>query len=90
MVIIAKVTFDAFERRSIMQGVEYTEEAFPDFAVVPEELVEGILATEGFCDIELSGDGKTVVSFAARAIPNFPEPPITADEILNALLGVTE
>lgn len=74
MVIIAKVIFNEVGRRSIIKDVEYTEEAFPDYAIIPEELVKGILATEGFCDIELTENGREVVSFTAREIPAEPKP----------------
>ena len=60
--------------REIRTNVEYNEEQYQDFAIVPSELVDGIVATKGFCDIKLSEDGKTVMSFAAREIPEAPKP----------------
>ena len=81
--IISKVVFNEYGRRDIQTNVEqYCE----DFALVPDNLIEGIVATEGFCDLELSEDGKTVVSFTAREIPKFPKPKasrnITAGEYI--------
>lgn len=60
--------------REIRTNVEYIEDQYLDFAIVPPELVDGIVATNGFCDIELSEDEKTVVSFTAREIPTVPKP----------------
>lgn len=44
------------------------------FVVVPDEMVEAIWETCGYCDIVLNEDGTEVVSFTAREIPVFPEP----------------
>lgn len=43
-----------------------------EYAVVPDDMVKGILATRGFCDIELNEDGTKVVRFTAREIPDLP------------------
>lgn len=40
-----------------------------DYAVVPDELVPNIIATKGYCDIELNKKGTEVVSFTAKEIP---------------------
>ena len=57
-----------------------------DYAVVPDEMVEAIIETKGFCDITLNDGGTEVVSFVAREIPEIPEPeaPISAEEQLRA------
>ena len=39
------------------------------FAVVPDYMVEAIMETYGYCDIELNEDGTEVVSFIKREIP---------------------
>ena len=44
------------------------------FAIVPDEMVEAIKETCGYCNIELNEDGTEVVSFTAREIPQLPEP----------------
>lgn len=44
------------------------------FVVVPDDMVEAIWETCGYCDIELNEDGTEVVSFEAKEIPVFPEP----------------
>ena len=45
-----------------------------DYAVVPDDMVADIMATRGFCNIELNEDGTEVVSFTALDIPDIPEP----------------
>lgn len=45
-----------------------------DYAVVPDDMVEDIMGTFGYCDIELNEDGTEVVSFIATAIPVIEEP----------------
>ena len=45
-----------------------------EYAVVPDDMVQAILETKGFCDIVLNEDGTEVVSFTAREIPVIPEP----------------
>lgn len=61
-----------------------------DYAIVPDEMMPGIMETRGFCDIVLSEDGTEVVEFTAREIPEIPtaKPEPTTDDIINALLGV--
>lgn len=61
-----------------------------DYAVVPDEMVQEIMETRGFCDIELNEDGTEVVSFTAREIPEIPEvtPEPSTSDVLNTLLGV--
>lgn len=45
-----------------------------EYAIVPEEMVQAIKSTYGYCDITLNEDGTEVVSFVAREIPDFPDP----------------
>lgn len=56
------------------------------FAVVPDDMVEVIWETCGYCDIVLNDDGTEVVSFTVREIPVLPEPEYepTAEERLRA------
>ena len=44
------------------------------FVIVPDEMVEAIWETCGYCDIILNEDGTEVVSFTATEIPFIPEP----------------
>ena len=56
------------------------------YAIVPDSMVQDIMATRGFCDITLNKSGTEVVSFVAREIPEIPEPeqPISELEQLRA------
>ena len=45
-----------------------------NYAIVPDEMVEAIKETYGYCDIVLSKDGTEVVSFTATEIPVITEP----------------
>ena len=62
----------------------------PDgWAVIPDDMT--IPDTFPFVDIEV--DGKTVTSMTAGTVPEpepEPEPEPTTDDVLNALLGVSE
>ena len=73
--VISKESYGDLYAREIRTNVEYIEEQYLDFAIVPPELVDGIVATKGYCDLELSEDGKTVVSFTAKEIPVLPPSP---------------
>ena len=45
-----------------------------DYAIVPDDMVEAIMETCGYCNITLNRDGTEVVSFEKMSIPTFPEP----------------
>ena len=60
--------------RDIQTNGSWASNPYPDtYAVVPDEMVESIMETCGFCDIELNEEGTEVVSFTAREIPDIPE-----------------
>lgn len=71
-----------------------------EYAIVPDGMVEAIMETCGFCEIELNEDGTEVVAFTALPIPEFPQPEpqpsqeeriAELEEALDLLLsGVTE
>ena len=44
-----------------------------NYAVVPDDMVEAIMETCGYCDIVLNEDGTEIVSFTATEIPVLPE-----------------
>lgn len=52
-----------------------------DFAIVPDDMVEAIMETYGYCDIELNEDGTEVVSFVKTDIPVLPEPEPEATQL---------
>lgn len=69
------------QTNSSWSGNPYGEE----YAVVPDDMVEAILETCGYCDLELSEDGTEVVAFTPLEIPVTPErepEPTTEDDLL--------
>lgn len=85
--VISKVTYGDYEIHDIQTNTSWSENPYgEDFAVVPDDMVEAIFETRGFCDIELNEDGTEVVSFVAREIPEIPmsEPIIDKAEQLRA------
>ena len=88
--VISLETYGDYAIHDIQTNSAWTENPYSDYAVVPDEMVQDIMATQGFCDIVLNADNTEVVSFTAREIPEIeePEPEPTTDDILNVLLGV--
>lgn len=77
MCVISIATYGENERHDIQTNTAWCENPYGDeYAVVPDEMVQDILATRGYCDIVLN-EGKTMVdSFTAREIPEIkPEEP---------------
>ena len=74
MYIISKSTCGSYNVRDIQCNVNWTSCPYEeDYAVIPDDLVDGILATQGYCDITLNSAGTSVVAFTARSIPSVPE-----------------
>ena len=85
--VISKATFGDYSVHDIQTNSCWTENPYGDeYAVVPSEMVDDIMATCGFCDIELNEDGTEIISFTAKEIPVFEEPeqPISEMEQLRA------
>lgn len=51
------------------------------FAIVPDDMVEAIWETCGYCNIVLNEDGTEVVSFEKIPIPPMPEPEPQATQL---------
>lgn len=91
--VISKATYGEYAVRDIQTNSAWSENPYgEDYAIVPDEMVPDIKATQGFCDIVLSEDGTEVVSFTAREIPDIPNETVTAEptanDIINAMLGL--
>jgi hypothetical protein len=71
--VISKSTFGSYNVRDIQCNANWDCCPYSDYALIPDSLVEGILDTQGYCDITLNGSGTEVVSFVARAIPPAPK-----------------
>lgn len=87
--VISLETYGDYAIHDIQTNSGWTENPYSDYAIVPDEMAQDIMATQGFCDITLNDDNTEVVSFTAKEIPVIEEPGTepTTDEILNALLG---
>lgn len=91
--VISKNTFGEYNARDIQTNSAWGSNPYGDgYAVVPDEMVAGILETRGFCDIELNEDGTGIVGFTAREIPEIPEAPHepTAEERIAELESTNE
>ena len=93
--VISKETFGEYAMHDIQTNSSWAFNPYENYAIVPTDMVEAIMKTRGFCDIELNEEGTEVVSFVAREIPVIPAPDPeeaepTADELMNILLGVDE
>lgn len=86
--VISVETFGEYAVHDIQTNNSWSKNPYGDnYAVVPDEMVEDILETKGFCDITLNDTGTEIVSFVAREIPEI-EPDIepTADDDIDAML----
>lgn len=73
--VISKATFGEYEIRDIQTNGAWGSNPYgEEYAVVPDEMVQAILETRGFVDIELNEDGTEVVAFTPLEIPEIPEP----------------
>ncbi len=80
--VISIDTFGEYAVHDIQTNSSWTSNPYENYAVVPDEMVEAIMETCGFCDIELNKEGKEVVSFAARDIPYIPDAePMTTEDV---------
>lgn len=86
--VISKSTFGAYNVRDIQCNTNWCSCPYSDYALIPDNLVDGILATNGYCDITLNSSGTEVVSFEARSIPTVPEDCCGKNTILS-VNGVT-
>ena len=90
--VISKATYGEFEVHDIQTNNAWNKNPYGDeYVVVPDNMVQAIMETRGFCDIVLNDEETELVSFTALDIPEIPEPEPepTAEEMLNAMLGVT-
>lgn len=86
--VISKEVFGEMNVRDVQTNSAWSKNPYGDeYAVIPEHLIDGIVATCGFCDIELNEDGTEVVSFTPREIPEnlTPQKQPTTEERLAAL-----
>lgn len=75
--IISVNTFGKNNVHDIQSNSCWSECALDGYVVIPDEMVDAVLATKGYCDIVLNNEGTELASFTARAIP--PATPSIAD-----------
>lgn len=79
--VISKAVFSDYQFHDIQTCSGWEENPYgEEYAVVPSDMVESILETQGFCDIVLNDEGTEVVSFTAREIPEIKEEKVTTTE----------
>jgi hypothetical protein len=71
--VISKSTSGPYNVRDIQCNANWCDCPYSDYALIPDNLVDGILATQGYCDITLNTAGTEVVSFTPRSIPTVEE-----------------
>lgn len=86
--VISLETYGEHDVHDIQTNSSWNKNPYGEaYAVVPDELVPDILATSGYCDIELNEDDTEVISFTAREIPEakVEEPQPTVEDDLMAM-----
>ena len=72
--VISKSVYGEYAVHDIQTNSSWGENPYPEeYAVVPDEMVQAIMETRGFCDIVLNEDGTEVVGFTPRDIPEIPQ-----------------
>ena len=93
--VISIEAFGEHKVHDIQTNSSWVENPYPEgYAIVPDNLVQDILATKGYCDTVLNDNETEVASFTARDIPETVETEAieiepTAEELLNAMIGGT-
>lgn len=85
--VISIATFGDYAMHDIQTNSSWNENPYgEEYVVVPDDMVQDIMETRGFCDIVLNDDNTEVVSFTARETPVLPEPeqPVSEVEQLRA------
>ena len=93
--VISKVPYGSRNIYNIQTNSAWTKNPYGDtYAVVPEDMVEAVMATKGFLDPVFNEEGTKLVSFTALEKPVIPDEPVvdepTADELIDILLGRNE
>lgn len=70
--VISKEPFGEYNVHDIQANSCWCECVLDGYVAIPDTLLEGILATKGYCDLVLSSDGTQLLSFTAREIPEAP------------------
>lgn len=72
--VISKETFGEHGAHDIQTNSCWSSNPYgDDYVIVPDDMVKDIIATGGYCDIELDEEGVEVISFTPRDIPEKPK-----------------
>lgn len=91
--VISKSVYGEYAVHDIQTNSSWGSNPYPEeYAVVPDEMVQDILSTLGFCDIVLNEDETEVVGFTPLEIPEIPteEPGPTPEERIAELEAQNE
>lgn len=84
--VVSVETFGEYAVHDIQTNTAWASNPYETgYAVVPDEMVKGIMETRGFCDITLNEDRTEVISFTAREIPVIPTPEPVSDDVWDEL-----
>ena len=73
--VISIETFGEHKMHDIQTNSSWHKNPYDkNYAVVPDDMVNDIIGTRGFCDITLNEDKTEITSFVAREIPNTSSP----------------
>lgn len=86
--VISKDTFGSYDVRDIQCNANWDCCPYSEYALIPESMVDEILATQGYCDITLNDSGTEVLSYTARSIPTVQEECCGTNTVLS-VNGVT-
>ena len=68
--VISKNVFGDYSVRDIQTNSAWSKNPYGDeYAVVPDDMIESIMETYGYCDLELNENETEIISFTAREIP---------------------
>lgn len=68
--VVSIETFGEYMVHDIQTNSSWYFNPYENYAIVPDEMVEGIKETKGFCDIVFNEEGTEIISFIAREVPN--------------------
>ena len=81
--VISIDTFGDHQVHDIQTNTRWTENPYAEgYVVVPDEMVVGIKATKGYCDIIVNEDKGELISYTARKIPAKTPKLTTQDDLL--------
>lgn len=80
--VISMATYGDYAMHDIQTNSGWNKNPYgEEYAVVPDDMVQDIMETRGFCDIVLNDDNTEVVSFTAREIPEIEKPELPVSEV---------